>query len=244
MGENARVREPLPSGRGARQAGEGTHADTSELSAEVQRRVQAACCRFPLCHWRDISPGGGECACVREPLPSGRGGRQAGEGTHAVTSQLSTKCKTRSRCPRRFPLCHWRDISPGGGECACCANLSLQGEVPGRPEREPTRSRRSCLAVQDAFRLRSPVPPLSLAGHLPRWGRMRVCANLSLQGEVPGRAEREPTRSGRSCLAVLDTFTLRLPVPPLSLEVTSPPAVENAPIARTSPFRERWPAGR
>ena len=118
--------------------------------------------------------------------------------------------------------------SPPEGENPRGREPLPSGEVPGRAEREPTRTHGVVVhvEVQDAFRLRSPVPPLSLERHLPRWGRIRVRANLSLQGEVPGRAEREPARTHRCCLRCgARRVQAALAGSPSVTGVTSPPEV-------------------
>ena len=109
-------------------------------------------CRFPLCHWRDISPGGGECAHTRTS-PFGRGGPATQEPGRRGNPRQDTRVvclavHNASKCACRFPLCHWRDISPGGGECACA----------GRAERELARRRRCfSMTVHDVSYVDGPI---------------------------------------------------------------------------------------
>ena len=75
----------------------------------------------------------------------------------------------------------------------------------------------------DASTRLSPVPPLSLKRHLPRWGRMRISREPLPLGEVPGRAEREPTRPHRSCHQMHGRVHPALAGSPSVTDVTSPP---------------------
>ena len=106
------------------------------MASRCETRAVSSC-RFPLCHWRDISPGGGECGCARtSPFgeraqllrrrgPVGRRGNPRED-----IDVVSSRRRTRPGCSCRFPLCHWRDISPGGGESACSRTSPFRERCP------------------------------------------------------------------------------------------------------------------
>ena len=150
---------------------------------------------------RPSHPKGRRSACW-ERCPAGRRGNPRRRHQRCCTA---VRCLTGSVCDRRFPLCHWRDISPWRGESLLREPLPL-GEVPGRAVREPTRSHRACLrrvAVRDAFSAELAGSPSVTGVTSPPEGENRHVREPLPLGEVPGRAEREPTRRHRSrCTAV------------------------------------------
>ena len=179
--------------RGARQGGEGTHAVTQSLSGArcSAGRVQAGLAGSPSVTGVTSPPVGenphvARTSPFRERCPAGRRGNPR---DHIELVCGALQCGTRSGCTCRFPLCHWRDISPGGGESLIARTSPFRERCPAGRRGNPRDHRRSCGAV-----------------------RGRVQAALAGSPSVTG--------------------------------VTSPPKGENARVARTSPFRERCPAGR
>ena len=181
VGENARVARTSPFGeraaallrQRARQGGEGTGARHMSCCCAGAGHVRAAC-RFPLCHWRDISPGGGECACVANLSLQVRGlaptsQRPAGRRGNRREDTLMLLCVaqvhgTRSGCSAGSPSVTGV-TSPPVGENARVARTSPFGRGARQGGEGTAREDMGC-CLSGAGRVQAallPVPPLSLA---------------------------------------------------------------------------------